>query len=247
MNLCIDIGNTSVKAALFRGEKLREMYRFDTSLINEIAGIKEKYPVTDRLIVSSVRPLSKAIYEALENSFSKFVFLDHKTPLPLTNLYKTGESLGSDRLAAVVGANNIYPESNVLVVDAGTALTFDVVTKNRQYLGGTISPGINTRLKALTEFTARLPYISDNEEVRNNYGEILTADNTKDAIRAGVYNSIVYEVEGYISRLMEQYKPLKIIFTGGDANFFDKRLKYPIFVDLNLIFTGLNRILEYND
>lgn len=247
MNLCIDIGNTTVKTAVFREGKVLEAFRFTFPGIETLKKIKEKYPETDKAITCSVRPAGEVTEWLRDAGFSKLICLDSDTPLPVTNIYRTTGSLGYDRVAAAAGANNIYPESNVLVVDAGTAITFDVVTADNKYMGGNISPGIKMRFMALNRFTSGLPLVEVNELYNKDIGIKLMSDNTSDAIINGVCNSVILEVEGYIKLLYETFNPLKIIFTGGDANFFDKRLKYPIFVNSNLIFIGLNRILEYNE
>ncbi len=247
MNLCIDIGNTTVKAAIFNEGKAVETFRFPFPGIDNLKEIKEKYPEADKVIICSVRPAGEVINRIEEEGFSKLICLDKDTPLPVTNMYRTTGSLGYDRVAAIAGANNICPESNVLVVDAGSAITFDLVTADNKYMGGNISPGMEMRFRALNRFTSGLPLVQMSELEEMDFEVKLMSDNTRDAIIYGVCNSVILEVEGYIKRLGEIFKPLKIIFTGGDANFFDKRLKYPIFVNSNLIFIGLNRILEYNE
>ncbi len=246
MNLCIDIGNTTVKAAVFSERELAGTFRFGYPGTDEMEKIKSSYPHLNRVIACSVRPADELCEWIRNAGFVKYIFLGRETPLPVENMYTTGETLGYDRIAAVVGANNIFPSSNVLVVDAGTAITFDIVTSDRKYIGGNISPGIEMRFMALNHFTARLPLV-EMSEVSAEGVQKLASVTTKEAIIQGVSNSALFEAEGYINRMKKIYKPLKIIFTGGNANFFDKRLKYPIFVNSNLVFIGLNRILEYNE
>jgi len=141
----------------------------------------------------------------------------------------------------VVGAHNLFPDSNILVIDAGTAITYDLLTAEGTYLGGNISPGIEMRFKALNQFTGKLPKIEKADQ------NILFGKTTEQAIRAGVQNGVVYEIEGTINSFKDFYKNLKVIITGGDAEFFEKKLKNSFFVSPNLTNLGLNRILEYNE
>ena len=150
------------------------------------------------------------------------------------------ETLGRDRLAAAVGATVLYPGRNVLIVDFGTAVTIDLVTADATFRGGCISPGMKTRFRALHDYTAKLPLCAATES------EELAGLTTRQAIELGVMNGIAFEIEGYAARMRSQIEDLCVIFTGGDANFFVKRIKNTIFANCNLVFCGLNRILEYN-
>ncbi len=149
--------------------------------------------------------------------------------------------MGYDRIAAVTGAHTIYPNNNVLVIDAGTALTYDLVTAEGEYLGGNISPGMNMRFKALNKFTNRLPLLSINDEEID-----LLGTSTEKAIKSGVVNGVLMEIEGFISSVSQKFTDLKVVITGGDAFSFEKRLKSSIFVISHLNLIGLNRILDYN-
>jgi type III pantothenate kinase len=170
----------------------------------------------------------------------KIIYLDRNTRLPIINNYKSKVSLGKDRIAAAVGANTIFPNSNVLVIDAGTALTFDFVSDNNEYMGGNISPGMQMRFKALKTFTSKLPLLDKSEEF------YLTANNTNDAIISGVQSGIIFEMDSYINEYKKKYNDLKVILTGGDSFFFEYKLKNRIFAKPFLTAVGLNRILEYN-
>ncbi|MBT6766833.1 MAG: type III pantothenate kinase, partial [Prolixibacteraceae bacterium] len=154
--------------------------------------------------------------------------------------YDSKETLGKDRIAAAVGAFDLYPDSNVLIIDAGTAITYDIINEKNQYLGGNISPGLEMRFKALHHFTGKLPL------VKQNKFDKLYGNTTENAILAGVQNGLVFEVDKAIDTFKEFYNNLKVIITGGNAEFFDKKLKNSFFVHFNLIAMGLNRILEYN-
>jgi len=176
----------------------------------------------------------------LTQEFEFFIELDHHTDLPIENVYESPETLGKDRLAAAVGANELFPDQNILVIDAGTAITFDLVSERNQFVGGNISPGLEMRFKALNHFTGKLPWVRPSDEFE------FIGKNTTDAIRAGVQNGMIYEIGQTIERFNRNYQNLQIIMTGGDSNFFDKKLNYSIFVHFNLTLIGLNRILEHN-
>ena len=240
MNLIIDIGNTRTKFSVFnRGEVLITV-PVDEFKPAHIEVLKNEHPGLTKAILSSVKECPAGLKKELQQNFGQFIELDAHTPLPLENCYQTRETLGNDRIAAAVGASDLYPGNNVLIIDAGTAITYDILNNKNQYLGGNISPGFEMRFKALHQFTGKLPLIQPSEMNR------LFGTTTQEAIRAGVQNGIFYEVDRTIDNFKEFYSNLKVIITGGDVNFFDKKLKNSFFVHFNLIALGLNRILEYN-
>ncbi len=202
--------------------------------------LKNEHPQLNKAILSSVKPVDKELIDFLSGNFDSFIELNHQTEIPIENLYETPETLGKDRLAAAIGANELFPNQNILVIDAGSAITFDFVSENNQFLGGNISPGMEMRFKALNHFTGKLPLIGYADEIQG-FGR-----NTIDAIRAGVQNGILYEIEQTIDLFNRNYQNLQIVMTGGDSIFFDKKLNYSIFVHFNLTLIGLNRILEHN-
>lgn len=160
--------------------------------------------------------------------------------MPIGNAYLTPATLGRDRLAAAVGAAALYPGRNALIVDLGTAVTIDLLSADGVFRGGCISPGMAMRFRSLHEYTASLPLCDAIDSER------AVGRTTDEAIRLGVMNSIAFEIEGYVARLEGEFEDLCVIFTGGDAKFFVKRIKNTIFANCNLVFYGLNRILEYN-
>lgn len=240
MNLTIDIGNTRSKIAIFKQNEITEIItekEYSVSVLKEIFLRNSEIKST---ILSSVKDTDPEIITFLKEKSNYFIDLNKDTPIPIENFYETKATLGKDRLAAIIGANNIFPNTSVLVVDMGTAITFDFINKKNQYWGGTISPGLEMRFKALNKFTGKLPLLNKKEDYH------IIAKTTEDAIISGVQNGIIFETDSYIYKLKERYEDLKVILTGGDAIFFDKKLKNAIFVNLNLNFIGLNRILEYN-
>lgn len=242
MNLVIDIGNSRTKVAVLENGQIETSNIYDIFGSSQLKKIKESYPLINKAILSSVASSEhyKEIKSELSNKYKNFVELTSETPLPIENLYKTKKTLGLDRLAAVIGANLIYPGNDILVIDAGTAITFDLIDKNRRFLGGNISPGLDIRFKALSEYTGRLPKVSAAESWP------LLGTSTEEAIQSGVQNGILFEVDTMIDRMKAKWPGLKIVITGGDAMLFDRKLKNTIFVNFEITLLGLNRILEYN-
>ena len=239
MNLIVDIGNTAIKLAAISDGNIVDVIRANGWNDSSVVPFLLKHGNFDYSIVSSVR--DEATPEFLETFIDKkLVLFSHKTQVPIANDYETPNTLGLDRLAAAIGANNIFPHTNVLVVDCGTAITIDFVSAIGRFEGGNISLGLNTRFKALSSFTSKLPLV----DIADGYP--LIGKNTTDAIRAGVLNSAIFELNTYIDLFSGLHPDLKVIFTGGDAFFFDGKLKNTIFVVPNLVVQGLNRILEYN-
>ena len=240
MNLIVDIGNTRVKVAVFDVETLVYNQIYDSVLKREnIEYISARYPI-DRAIVSQVGPLMD--YDSLFADIS-YKILSADLKLPIQNLYKTPATLGSDRLAAAVGAVALYPNQNNLVIDMGTCITLDFVSSHNEYLGGAIMPGISMKFKALHTFTDKLPLLTF-----DNGDEVdIVGDDTRSSIFTGIINGTTMELEGFVERYVEKFGKMNIIFTGGDAIYFEKRVKFPNFVNSNLLPVGLNKILNTNE
>lgn len=238
MNLIIDIGNSRIKFGIFEADKL--LYTGFLPAINaaEILRIQQLYPF-QKVMLSSVAILP----EAIETFFSKDIELkifSHQSPIPIKNQYQTPETLGRDRLAGVCGAYALFPNENSLVIDAGTCITYDFINDKNEYKGGSISPGLEMRFKALHTFTSALPLIGADKDFQNGYG-----NNTATSILSGVQNGLLQEIQGFISYYMEQYQLENIILCGGDASFLATHIKNRIFVAPDLVLTGLNEILNY--
>ncbi|MDR2010443.1 MAG: type III pantothenate kinase [Bacteroidales bacterium] len=241
VNLVVDAGNTNIKLFLFENDLIVFKYIFSntsTDFDDKIQSFLLSKNIS-YCIISSVNKINEKLLFFLENNLNT-IFFTHGMNLPVDIEYKTPETLGLDRLASVVGADALFPGKNILVIDAGTAITYDLVL-NKKYLGGTISPGILTRFKALHTFTEKLPLLNINEEEKGLYG-----NTTKSAIILGVQNGVMYEIMGNIKAFKEKYNDLAVIFTGGDTFFFEKSFKFCIFVEPNLTAIGLNKILKLN-
>lgn len=236
LNLCIDIGNTRTKAAIFeQGLLVRQFYAelkeiwSDKKLINKVEGV----------IMSSTKSILSI--DEIPTQIKNKIVLDHHTPIPIENLYATPETLGRDRLAAVVGANALYPKSLSIVIDAGTCITFDIIN-NEQYLGGNISPGIRMRAQAMHDYTGLLP------NVDIAYHADFIGKNTEQALQNGAVLGTIFEIDSFIASIIDKYKveDINVILTGGDADFLAKHVKSKIFVEENIVLMGLHEILKHN-
>ncbi len=239
-NLILDFGNTFYKAAVFEQGNLIHKFSGKKCVPSDLEGLKSRFPNLKKALFSTVVELDKELIDYLFVEFQTFE-LSELTPIPIKNLYKTPHTLGKDRLAAAVGASQLFPNKNLLVIDAGSTITYEVITSDG-YLGGGISPGIAMRFKALHQFTGKLPFISPSENLANLIGQ-----NTEEAILSGVLNGVLAEVDGIINRYKKDYPDIFVIITGGDLKHFDKNLKNNIFAAENLVLQGLNFILKYND
>lgn len=240
MNLIIDIGNSLVKLALFDKKDLVQKTSIPKPEYNLIESFSRQAGKPDGIILSSVRKDDTEIIERLKDLGNTLVVLDENTSLPILNLYKTKSTLGYDRIASLAGAQERFPGKAVLVIDAGTAITYDVLTEKGEFRGGNISPGAIMRARSLNYFTSRLPLVDPFRDFPY-FGE-----DTEGALSSGILQGIIHEMEGYMHRFTENNPRSVIILTGGDAMHFDKKVKNSIFVDQNLSLHGLRRILEYN-
>ncbi|MCF8366239.1 MAG: type III pantothenate kinase [Bacteroidales bacterium] len=236
--LIIDFGNTLSKTAIFHGNRELEVKTNHELSVKYLEEMVEKYSPS-HAIVSNVVTIPPGILEFLQSNLH-FIALNHNTPVPIHNKYKTPETLGLDRLALAVASADMFPNHNVLAIDAGTCITFDFTDGHKNYLGGGISLGINMRFKALHTFTERLPLVKN-----QNFGE-LTGSTTQESILSGVLNGVIAEFDGIIRLYQDAYADLKVVVTGGDMNFFAKKLKSNIFASPNLVLKGLNVILNFN-
>lgn len=239
MNLILDIGNTRTKLGIFKGDELVEREIWEDWTLIDLQKCMERYPLIQRVAVSTVTYIWDDVEQFLKELFH-YVPLTHQTPIPIINEYLTPETLGKDRLAAVIGAQHLFPETTCLVIDAGTCIKYDILLSNRRYLGGNICPGIQMRWKAMHQFTAKLP------EVRFSDNLDLVGNNTETALQTGGQLGALMEMRAFIDAYTEKYGVLSVILTGGDAIYFADQLKTKIFVQPNLILIGLNKILNYN-
>lgn len=238
MNLVVDIGNSSTKLAIFEGREKISVSRFNElsreELEKELLGLRLK-----RAIVSSVKKLPADISDLFFTNIPFVHVLTHKSKLPFKIEYETPETLGPDRIAAVTGAFILFPGTEILVIDAGTAITYDFLSADI-YRGGNISPGLSMRFMALNKFTGSLPLVSPND----NYTS--PGRNTADAIRAGVITGMTYEINEYIRTFEKKHNDFKILLTGGDSLYLKDKINHQIIYTPDIVIDGLNYILEYN-
>jgi type III pantothenate kinase len=187
--------------------------------------------------------MEPAVINALNRLSKRFVLFDHFTPLPIANCYQTPDTLGHDRIAAAVGAAHLCPNTNLLIIDAGSAVTYDFLSSEHGYLGGNIAPGIKMRLTALNQMTKRLPKV----EMEPDALTPLFGKNTKEAIAAGVVRGLVFEVKGYMRQLKDQKITFTTYVTGGHAPYILNAIKKNVIGEPHLVLIGLNKILEYNN
>ena len=242
MNLCIDQGNSRTKVALFRENgTIAKHFIYKHFASAEVEQLFQLYKIEDS-IISSVVNIEPAVVNALHKHSQHFILFDHNTPLPIRNGYGTPATLGQDRLAAAVGAGSIYPNENVLIIDAGSAITYDFLSEDGVFVGGNIAPGIKMRFTILHRMTKKLPLV----EVEENEMLPLFGRNTRDAIAAGVVRGVVFEVKGYMRDLQEQIAHYKTIITGGNASYILHGLQAEVQTERHLVLKGLNQILQYN-
>ncbi len=240
MNLVIDIGNTKTKLAVFQGNKIIFKSSGDLQLLlKDCISLKAKFKTIDKTIISSVGNLNEQILVAIEKLF-KVLILDSNTKLPFQNNYKTPKTLGVDRLALVSASVKQYPKRNVLIIDAGTCITYDFINAENRYLGGAISPGIRLRYRSLNNLTANLPLLD------TKVPENIIGNSSIESIHSGVINGVLMEIKGAVQQYENKFEDLTVILTGGDADFLSKRLKSSIFANSNFLLEGLNFILEFN-
>ena len=236
MNLVVDIGNTRIKAGLFEGSGLLEQrWPQDQAALQQLVEDQS----VEAIIVASVAESAEELRRTMRTTVP-CIILEHHTPLPFSNAYAT---LGVDRIAAVAGALSYCPQESVLVIDAGSCITYDIIDRHARYQGGIISPGIRMRLRAMHTFTARLPLV----ELENPISLNLTARNTSDSLRNGALQGVVAEISQMIRMYTDKFSDLRIIVCGGDVSYLSHLHQNPLvtFVpELTLI--GLNCILQYN-
>ena len=239
MNLAIDVGNTRVKIAVFEKDKLVELFVFNkTKILSEIKDILKKHEISTG-IMSNVASISDSKLKKIKNLVEIHI-ISSLTEVPFKNLYKTPETLGVDRIALVAGAVTQFSGHNVLVIDAGTCITFDFVNSEGKYIGGAISPGLKMRFNSLNHFTANLPLLEKDDLID------FIGKNTKESMNSGVINGVIQEIDGVINQYKKKFLDLTVVLTGGDTNFLAKQLKSSIFANQNLLLYGLNKILIHN-
>jgi type III pantothenate kinase len=241
--LIIDVGNSYFKAAAFDKQKVIKTLR---DRLGDIEGIEESLVKLAALqpqavFISSVNKKSTVIEQYFKRMNVQVVEFTSSTPLFFLNRYETPETLGKDRLANAAAAVALFPGKPVLVLDAGTCLKYDFINVDGEYLGGSISPGIEMRFRALHQFTSKLPLIK-----REEYAP-LTGRNTTQAIQSGVLNGFLAEAKGIIGQYQMVHKNLQVVLTGGDYLFLERELKITTVADPYFTIKGLYEIYKHSN
>jgi len=238
--LIIDIGNTLQKLAVFEGKTLQHKETLKQLTPGDLDEFIEKNGPFQGIIQSSVVIHTPEMEKILARS-AKFIPLTSQTPVPFKNLYQTPDTLGKDRIAAIAGAYSLYPSRDILVIDAGTCITYDFINVKGEYFGGAISPGIQMRFKAMHTFTGKLPLIEPEDF------DGLIGQSTDKSMLSGVINGVIAEITEMSRLYKEEFGDLLIMITGGDHQFLYNKLKISIFAAPELVLLGLNEIFDYND
>ncbi len=237
--LCFDFGNTRLKAAVFKQENLIQKTVLVNDSVETIQSLIEQYQ-PQKTILSSVIEHNPEI-EPLLAANSKFHKLSHLTRLPFTCAVGKPETIGADRLALAAAAVHFYPGKNNLVIGLGSCITYNFIDNRHQLIGGSISPGLEMRLKSLSHFTAKLPL------VKATWNVPLIGYDTETNIQSGVLLGMAKEIDGIIAAYAEKFDNFNVLLTGGDLVYFAAHLKWLIFADSELIFKGLYAISEVNN
>ena len=240
VNLCIDWGNTNIKAAIFDNDILQRSFVLSQeTAVAQISGIIDANK-PERAILCSVVDQSQEFAFVIKEKVKSLLVLDVHTHVPINNAYASPESLGPDRLAMVTGAHVLNPSQTHLVICLGTCITYNLVLKTRTFRGGAISPGLYMRLRAMHDYTRKLPEVPVEGDL------VLLGYDTETGIRSGAVMGMAAEIDGMISAYAAINPEFNVILTGGDAPFFADKLKSKIFADPDVLLKGLNIILNYN-
>jgi type III pantothenate kinase len=241
VNLCIDWGNTNIKAAIFADDKILKQTVFsEETALEEVTGLLEAHK-PEKATICSVVAASAELTKLLQSKIPATLVVDGHTAVPIMNAYLSQDTLGPDRLALVSAANHLYPSRNNFVISLGTCITYNLVQNNKMFRGGAISPGLQMRLKAMHEFTAMLPEVKNLDE-----DPLLLGYDTDTCMQSGAVNGMAAEIDGMIKAYEDKYPDFNAILTGGDAPYFATKLKSKIFADPDLLLKGLNLILNHN-
>ncbi len=240
VNLCIDWGNTNIKAAIFDNDTLKKQFTLEEgNVLEQVSSMMDSWK-PEKAILCSVVDTSDELAYLLKEHIPGYLKMDGNTNVPINNAYATPETLGPDRLAMVTAAHVLQPSKNNFVICAGSCITYNLILKSRTFRGGSIAPGLHMRLRAMHEFTDKLPEVDLDGDL------LLLGYDTETCIRSGAVYGIVAEIDGMIREYESNYPDFNAILTGGDAPFFADKIKSKIFADPDLLLKGLNIILNHN-
>ena len=238
ITLCFDFGNTRLKAAVFEKNQLKEIVILENDNKETIEAIVQQYQPEFSILSSVVN--HQPVVEEVLNRHTNFHKLSHHTKLPFTTPVGKPETIGADRLALCAAAVYLFPNKNNLAIGIGTCITYNFINNQNQFLGGSISPGLEMRFKSMNQLTALLPL------VKMEWNFPLIGYDTKTNLLSGVAWGMAKEIDGIIDAYAAKYRNFNVQLTGGDTLHFAPLLKNQIFADPQLIFKGLYAISEYN-
>ena len=237
--LCFDLGNTRWKAALFSEKKLVQTFVFsEAGVLAEVASLLQQYRPEESILTSVVNHPQEL--EVLLAAHTRYHRLSHISKLPFTIPVGKPETMGADRLALAAAAVWLYPQQHNLAIGLGSCITFNFIDKAHQFLGGSISPGLEMRLRAMHEFTAKLPLVAATWNVP------LVGYDTATNLQSGAVLGMAKEIDGIVEAYAQRYANFNVLLTGGDIPYLAPHLKNKIFADPHLIFKGLYAISEVN-
>ena len=238
MNLVLDLGNTRLKAAVFKSNILIQSFFLDYQNVNELQ-ILVNISTINKIGVTTVRDIPESLSELFTKWNKPILIVDTKTNLPINLKYDTPATLGSDRICNAVGGNTIFPNQNVLIIDLGTCNKYDFIDEKGNYLGGSIAAGFKMRLDAMHEFTANLPLVITRQT------DELIGKSTESSMETGTFWGVVGEINEFVGQYQNRFNDTKVVATGGYLSYFERVLKNFIFADPNLTLKGLNSILNF--
>ena len=237
--LCLDFGNSRLKAAFFQSSNTIEAVVLENDHISNIELLLEKYKPTKSILASVINHNSEI--ENLLNKHTQFHKLDSNSKLNFNISVSNPQNVGTDRLSLIAAAVDILPNTNTLVIGLGSCITYNFVNQYQQFLGGAISPGLSMRFKSLHDYTEKLPLVQE------NWNFPMIGYDTKTNIQSGVINGIINEIEGFIQKYEDRYSQFNVMLTGGDAHYFASQIKKNTFADPHLLFKGLYVLSELNN
>lgn len=237
--ICFDFGNTRKKAAIFNGSEIEKVIILEDAEPATIRSLMEEYKPAKTILSSVI--IHKSEVEDILTSLSKFHRLSYLSKLPITTPVGKPETIGADRLAIACGGVHFYPNKNLLLIGLGSCVTTNFVNKYAELVGGSISPGLEMRLKAMNQYTALLPIVNPRTDVP------LIGYDTETNLLSGVVLGLSFELDGFIAAYSEKFDNFNVVLTGGDAQHLASHMKSRIFADPDLIFKGLYAISELNN
>ena len=237
--LCLDFGNSRLKAAFFQGSAVMEEIILENDPRSKVELLLNNYNPSTSILASVIDHDTEI--DSLLNKKTRFHNISPSSKLNFSIAVSNPQSIGADRIALIAGAVNGFPDMNTLVIGLGTCITYNFVNQHAVFLGGAISPGLAMRFQSLHDYTKKLPLVEP------SWNFPLIGYDTKTNIQSGVANGIINEIQGFIEKYKNKYKEFNVLLTGGDAHYFASQIKKNTFADPHLLFKGLYVLSELNN